>query len=234
MEAVRRWALALARGSVPVGIGLLLWVAVGAGEEQRQETLKVTTGPGGGRREAQARAVLRRCRFLAGAARGQPGAFGAAAAAERTGHGGAAGGGRDRRERGAAPGALAEVTSAPEQPHPTPLSTVTPPQPRNHQRGGRCCTRPPPDAFKPRPAHFRSRPFAPHFRRRHVAAGPSGGGGGPGAGEAAAGRVLELPHPERDGAALGRPLDLSGPAAQHEARRSPLHGRHRPDHLRHQ
>ncbi|NXT24581.1 UQCC3 factor, partial [Syrrhaptes paradoxus] len=40
MEKLRRWAVALARGSVPVGLGLLLWVAIGAGEEQRQETLK--------------------------------------------------------------------------------------------------------------------------------------------------------------------------------------------------
>ncbi|XP_072736822.1 ubiquinol-cytochrome-c reductase complex assembly factor 3 [Ciconia boyciana] len=40
MEAVRRWARALARGAVPVGLGLLLWAAVGAGEQRRQETLK--------------------------------------------------------------------------------------------------------------------------------------------------------------------------------------------------
>ncbi|XP_014818098.1 PREDICTED: ubiquinol-cytochrome-c reductase complex assembly factor 3-like [Calidris pugnax] len=40
MEAARRWARALLRGSVPVGAGLLLWVAVGAGEERRHETLK--------------------------------------------------------------------------------------------------------------------------------------------------------------------------------------------------
>ncbi|KAF1547156.1 Ubiquinol-cytochrome-c reductase complex assembly factor 3, partial [Eudyptes chrysocome] len=40
MEAARRWALALARGSVPVGLGLLLWAAVGAGEQRRRETLK--------------------------------------------------------------------------------------------------------------------------------------------------------------------------------------------------
>ncbi|NXH10014.1 UQCC3 factor, partial [Bucco capensis] len=40
MESARRWALALARGSIPVALGLLLWVAVGKGEEQRQETLK--------------------------------------------------------------------------------------------------------------------------------------------------------------------------------------------------
>ncbi|NXK27162.1 UQCC3 factor, partial [Arenaria interpres] len=46
MEGARRWARALLRGSVPVGAGLLLWVAVGAGEERRQETLKVQPGPG--------------------------------------------------------------------------------------------------------------------------------------------------------------------------------------------
>ncbi|NXY91007.1 UQCC3 factor, partial [Alcedo cyanopectus] len=34
------WARALARGSVPVGLGLLLWAVIGAGEERRQETLK--------------------------------------------------------------------------------------------------------------------------------------------------------------------------------------------------
>lgn len=50
MEAARRWAGALARGSVPVALGLLLWAAVGAGEERRQETLKVRREPrdGGG------------------------------------------------------------------------------------------------------------------------------------------------------------------------------------------
>ncbi|NWT49449.1 UQCC3 factor, partial [Rissa tridactyla] len=40
MEAARRWARALLRGAVPVAAGLLLWVAVGAGEERRQQTLK--------------------------------------------------------------------------------------------------------------------------------------------------------------------------------------------------
>lgn len=40
MAALRRWALALLRGSVPVAVGLLLWVAVGSGEEKRQELLK--------------------------------------------------------------------------------------------------------------------------------------------------------------------------------------------------
>ncbi|XP_074424117.1 ubiquinol-cytochrome-c reductase complex assembly factor 3 isoform X2 [Larus michahellis] len=40
MEAARHWARALLRGAVPVAAGLLLWVAVGAGEERRQQTLK--------------------------------------------------------------------------------------------------------------------------------------------------------------------------------------------------
>ncbi|NXN50494.1 UQCC3 factor, partial [Rynchops niger] len=40
MEAVRRWARALLLGAVPVAAGLLLWAAVGAGEERRQQTLK--------------------------------------------------------------------------------------------------------------------------------------------------------------------------------------------------
>ncbi|NWX09305.1 UQCC3 factor, partial [Caloenas nicobarica] len=40
MEAARRWARALARGAVPVAVGVVLWAAVGAGEQQRQETLK--------------------------------------------------------------------------------------------------------------------------------------------------------------------------------------------------
>ncbi|NWS65194.1 UQCC3 factor, partial [Chunga burmeisteri] len=40
MAAVRRWALALARGAVPVGLGLLLWAVMGAGEQQRQEAVK--------------------------------------------------------------------------------------------------------------------------------------------------------------------------------------------------
>ncbi|NXV53393.1 UQCC3 factor, partial [Uria aalge] len=40
MEAARRWARALLRGAAPVAAGLLLWVAVGAGEERRQQTLK--------------------------------------------------------------------------------------------------------------------------------------------------------------------------------------------------
>ncbi|XP_033927702.1 ubiquinol-cytochrome-c reductase complex assembly factor 3 [Melopsittacus undulatus] len=40
MAALRRWALALLRGSVPVAVGLLLWVAMAAGDEKRQELLK--------------------------------------------------------------------------------------------------------------------------------------------------------------------------------------------------
>ncbi|NXO04269.1 UQCC3 factor, partial [Rhinopomastus cyanomelas] len=40
MEAAKRWAWALARGSLPVGVGVLLWYWVAAGEEQRIETLK--------------------------------------------------------------------------------------------------------------------------------------------------------------------------------------------------
>lgn len=51
--SARRWAQALARGSVPVGLGLLLWAAVGMGEERRQETLKALP-------EVQAELVTRR------------------------------------------------------------------------------------------------------------------------------------------------------------------------------
>ncbi|NXD74603.1 UQCC3 factor, partial [Eolophus roseicapillus] len=40
MAGLRRWALALLRGSVPTAIGLLLWFAMGSGEEKRQELLK--------------------------------------------------------------------------------------------------------------------------------------------------------------------------------------------------
>ncbi|NXA16676.1 UQCC3 factor, partial [Sapayoa aenigma] len=40
MAAARRWALALARASVPVALGLLLWVAMAGGEQDRQQTLK--------------------------------------------------------------------------------------------------------------------------------------------------------------------------------------------------
>ncbi|XP_050164925.1 ubiquinol-cytochrome-c reductase complex assembly factor 3-like [Myiozetetes cayanensis] len=38
--AAARWALALARGAAPVALGLLLWVAVAGGEQDRLETLK--------------------------------------------------------------------------------------------------------------------------------------------------------------------------------------------------
>ncbi|NXU94407.1 UQCC3 factor, partial [Xiphorhynchus elegans] len=40
MAAARRWAVALARGAVPVALGLLLWVAVAGGEQNRLDTLK--------------------------------------------------------------------------------------------------------------------------------------------------------------------------------------------------
>ncbi|XP_062454865.1 ubiquinol-cytochrome-c reductase complex assembly factor 3 [Rhea pennata] len=40
MEAVRLWGRALVRGAAPVGLGLLLWFAVGTGEQRRQDTLK--------------------------------------------------------------------------------------------------------------------------------------------------------------------------------------------------
>ncbi|XP_063281344.1 ubiquinol-cytochrome-c reductase complex assembly factor 3-like [Prinia subflava] len=44
-----RWPLALLRGAVPVALGLLLWVAVGSGEQERLQTLKGHPGaePGG-------------------------------------------------------------------------------------------------------------------------------------------------------------------------------------------
>ncbi|NXF14343.1 UQCC3 factor, partial [Smithornis capensis] len=40
MAAARRWALALARGAVPVALGLLLWVVMAWGEQDRQRILK--------------------------------------------------------------------------------------------------------------------------------------------------------------------------------------------------
>ncbi|XP_066031144.1 ubiquinol-cytochrome-c reductase complex assembly factor 3 [Chamaea fasciata] len=40
MALDRRWPLALFRGAVPVALGLLLWVAVTGGEQERQQTLK--------------------------------------------------------------------------------------------------------------------------------------------------------------------------------------------------
>ncbi|NXT59979.1 UQCC3 factor, partial [Chaetops frenatus] len=40
MAVDRRWPLALLRGAVPVALGLLLWVAIAGGEQERQQTLK--------------------------------------------------------------------------------------------------------------------------------------------------------------------------------------------------
>ncbi|NXY26993.1 UQCC3 factor, partial [Atrichornis clamosus] len=40
MAADARWAVALVRGVVPIALGLLLWVAVADGEQNRLETLK--------------------------------------------------------------------------------------------------------------------------------------------------------------------------------------------------
>ncbi|NXE99952.1 UQCC3 factor, partial [Menura novaehollandiae] len=40
MAADPRWALALVRGAIPVALGLLLWVAVAGGEQDRLKTLK--------------------------------------------------------------------------------------------------------------------------------------------------------------------------------------------------
>lgn len=42
-----RWPVALVRGAVPVALGLLLWVAMAGGEQERQQTLKVRGGCGG-------------------------------------------------------------------------------------------------------------------------------------------------------------------------------------------
>ncbi|XP_041275811.1 ubiquinol-cytochrome-c reductase complex assembly factor 3-like isoform X1 [Onychostruthus taczanowskii] len=44
MALDRRWPLALARGAVPVALGLLLWVAIAGGEHERQQTLKGQPG----------------------------------------------------------------------------------------------------------------------------------------------------------------------------------------------
>ncbi|XP_033367669.1 ubiquinol-cytochrome-c reductase complex assembly factor 3-like [Parus major] len=44
MALDRRWPLALARGAVPVALGLLLWVAMAGGEQERQQTLKAQPG----------------------------------------------------------------------------------------------------------------------------------------------------------------------------------------------
>ncbi|NXM39474.1 UQCC3 factor, partial [Gymnorhina tibicen] len=39
-----RWPVALVRGAVPVALGLLLWVAIAGGEQDRQQTLKAQPG----------------------------------------------------------------------------------------------------------------------------------------------------------------------------------------------
>ncbi|NXS17605.1 UQCC3 factor, partial [Mystacornis crossleyi] len=39
-----RWPLALFRGAAPVALGLLLWVAIAGGEQERQQTLKAQPG----------------------------------------------------------------------------------------------------------------------------------------------------------------------------------------------
>ncbi|NWI43573.1 UQCC3 factor, partial [Picathartes gymnocephalus] len=44
MAVDRRWPLALFRGAVPVALGLLLWVAMAGGEQERQQTLKARPG----------------------------------------------------------------------------------------------------------------------------------------------------------------------------------------------
>ncbi|XP_037982546.1 ubiquinol-cytochrome-c reductase complex assembly factor 3-like [Motacilla alba alba] len=44
MALDRRWPLALARGAVPVALGLLLWVAIAGGEQERQHSLKGKPG----------------------------------------------------------------------------------------------------------------------------------------------------------------------------------------------
>ncbi|NXR46013.1 UQCC3 factor, partial [Hippolais icterina] len=44
-----RWPLALLRGAAPVALGLLLWVAMAGGEQERQQTLKGPPGAEGGR-----------------------------------------------------------------------------------------------------------------------------------------------------------------------------------------
>ncbi|KAM7028193.1 ubiquinol-cytochrome-c reductase complex assembly factor 3 [Acridotheres tristis] len=40
----RRWPAALFRGAVPVALGLLLWVAIAGGEQERLQTLKAQPG----------------------------------------------------------------------------------------------------------------------------------------------------------------------------------------------
>ncbi|XP_058678367.1 ubiquinol-cytochrome-c reductase complex assembly factor 3-like [Ammospiza caudacuta] len=44
MALDRRWPLALARAAVPVALGLLLWVAIAGGEQERLQTLKGQPG----------------------------------------------------------------------------------------------------------------------------------------------------------------------------------------------
>ncbi|XP_053824075.1 ubiquinol-cytochrome-c reductase complex assembly factor 3-like [Vidua chalybeata] len=44
MALDRRWPRALARGAVPVGLGLLLWAALAGGEQERQQPLKGRAG----------------------------------------------------------------------------------------------------------------------------------------------------------------------------------------------
>ncbi|NXW78106.1 hypothetical protein DUI87_33074 [Hirundo rustica rustica] len=48
MAVDRRWPLALVRGAVPVALGLLLWVAMAGGEQERQQTLKGLPGADAG------------------------------------------------------------------------------------------------------------------------------------------------------------------------------------------
>ncbi|TRZ09926.1 hypothetical protein HGM15179_017187 [Zosterops borbonicus] len=40
MALDRRWPLALFRGAIPVALGLLFWVAMAGGEQQRHQTLQ--------------------------------------------------------------------------------------------------------------------------------------------------------------------------------------------------
>ncbi|NXQ54125.1 UQCC3 factor, partial [Anthoscopus minutus] len=44
MALDRRWPLALFRGAAPVALGLLLWVAMAGGEQERQQMLKAQPG----------------------------------------------------------------------------------------------------------------------------------------------------------------------------------------------
>lgn len=76
-----RWPLALFRGSLPIALGLMLWVAIAGGEQERQETLKVR-GHGGGGDALGCRTGRDPSVFPgpAGAARGKRHDFGGAAA----------------------------------------------------------------------------------------------------------------------------------------------------------